>query len=133
MKTIAIMIAAILVLSGCATTPDDRLRLPVMYGTLKLIENSEDVTAAGVLRYTDRARELINLNAEIDVRYIAEQLLAELMHEQLSPADRFLVQALIEQIDTEFTSLKLRVPDSALTLLDVVVWIEQAAKMSGGN
>jgi hypothetical protein len=109
------------------------MRLPIQYATLKIIEQSDDITADGVLRYVYRARELANLAVEINVQAIVKELMAELLDEKLSPADQFLVQALIQQIDYEITNLRLVRPESTLTILDVLVWVEQAAIMSGGR
>jgi hypothetical protein len=113
--------------------PSDRIRLPVTFGTMKTIENSSRVTADGVLKYVDHARATLDLNITISARELAAELLAQLLGEDLSDADRFLVQELINGIAIEVDEYNLRVPDEAIALHRVLDWVEQGAIMKGGR
>jgi hypothetical protein len=115
------------------SAPSDRLRLPIMYGTMKAIENSENVTGNGVLAYVGTARTLIEQDVTITAKDLARELIALLLTEDLSPADRFLVNELVNTIAGEVDRFNFRTPDEAVGLLTVLDWIEVAAIMAEGR
>lgn len=126
-----LLLAATLVVAGCnSLTEQDRMRLPTQYATMKVIEQSDDITAEGVLRYTELARMIVASDVEINAQALVQEILEALDAEKLSPSDRFLVVSLVQQIEIEAQSLNLIQPDTRLSLLEVIGWIEQAARMA---
>lgn len=131
---LVLMVALLLLMVSCAgLTEADRARLPIQYGTMKVIGQSDAVTADGVIRYTTLARELIDRDVSINTTALASEIVQALGAERLSPTDLFLVTALVQQIEVEMQSLNLIQPDVRLSLLEVLGWIEQAARMSGSS
>lgn len=104
--------------------------IAVQYATAKTIESSDTITADGVLRYVELARGLVDDDAVLDPAKIADEILRAVDSESLSPSDRVLVQALVLQIQAQFTELDLLDPSTRVTLLVVLDWIEQAARLS---
>lgn len=126
-----LLLAATLVVAGCnSLTEQDRMRLPTQYATMKVIEQSDDITAEGVLRYTELARTIVARDVQINAQDLVQEILEALDAEKLSPSDRFLVVSLVQQIEIEAQSLNLIQPDTRLSLLEVIDWIEQAARMA---
>lgn len=129
-KSLAI-VAAVAMLAACGSlTEQDRMRLPTQYATMKVIEQSDDITAEGVLRYTELARMIVARDVQINAQSLVQEILEALDAEKLSPSDRFLVVSLVQQIEIEAQSLNLIQPDTRLSLLEVIDWIEQAARMA---
>jgi hypothetical protein len=121
-----------LLLASCATRPDNSglARIAVQFGTLKAIEQSESINAEGVLRYTAFARGLVENDVVLDPAKIATEILNAIDTENLSPSDRLLAQTLVLQIQVQFEELDLLDPSTRVTLLSVLEWIEQAARLS---
>lgn len=131
LHTLVIAVAAAWVAGCTSMTAEDSMRLPTQYATLKLIEQSGDVTATGVLRYVDLARTLVDQDITINAHALAAEILLALQAETLAPSDRFLIVALVQQIEIEAESLNLIRPDTRMSLLEILTWIEQAARMAG--
>lgn len=133
--TIILLILACLTITttlvSCSTTaPNTGLaQIAVQYATAKTLEQSDDITPDGVIRYVETARALVDQDTAIDPTRIAAELLRALDAEDLSPADRILAQALVLQIQAQFQELDLMDPATRLSLLTVLGWIEQAARM----
>lgn len=119
-----ILVACALSLTGCATSVSPAARLPVQFATMKVIESSDRITAEGVLRYVDLARSVVDR----DVVAVADVVLRELDAEGLSPADKLLAQAIILEIQARLQDTG--TGDSTLSLLEVLSWVEAAARLS---
>lgn len=133
--TVILLILACLtiasMLTSCATPEKNNglAQIATQYATLKVLEEANDITPNGVIRYVETARALVDQDTAIDPTRIAAELLRALDAEDLSPADRILAQALVLQIQAQFQELDLMDPATRLSLLTVLGWIEQAARM----
>lgn len=105
-------------------------QIAVQYATAKVIEQSDAITPEGVIAYVELARTIAGDDVALDPAKIAEQILQALDAQALSPADRVLASALVMQIQAQFTELDLLDPTTRVTLLAVLDWIEQAARLS---
>jgi hypothetical protein len=131
-------IAAVLLVlcTSCGTLssgPSDSVRLVVIFGTMKTIEESERISADGVLRYVDYAREAINLNLAISATDLALEMINRLVGENMSDADRFLVSELTQNIAGMVEDYNVKLPETPIAVSQVVDWFEQAALMKGGR
>lgn len=111
--------------------PSDALYIPVVYGTMKAIENSDSITAEDVLAWTDRARTIIEVDVDIAAKELATRLVEELLPPDISPADRFLVEELMKWIPDALNNYNIRNPNEPVAIATVLDWIEGAARMSG--
>lgn len=123
------MAALAVFMTSCATLSDiDTRKLAVQYGTLKLIEQSGNVTAQGVLDATSKVRETIQADASVDLT----ELIAGIDTSGLSPSDQLLVSALSEQIRYAVIDLP-DIESRAERLLTVLDIVDAAARIAGGQ
>lgn len=126
------LLAVVFGLVGCATPSQTGLaQIATQYAVAKTIEESDTITSDGVIRYVELARDLIDQDVVLDPAKVADSILNELEGTHLSPADRVLAVALVMQIQAQFEELDLLDPPTRVTLLQVLGWIEQAARLSG--
>lgn len=124
-----------LMLGACSsikldTAPSDHLYVPVVYGTMKVIEERDEITADGVLRYVAYARTIIEQDLTVSAQQLAADLITQLLTEDLSPADKFLVQSLIERISIEVDERNARTPDDVVALAVILDWVETGARLA---
>jgi 5-formaminoimidazole-4-carboxamide-1-beta-D-ribofuranosyl 5'-monophosphate synthetase len=127
-------VAACLLLSACTalTDRDARLRLAVSYATGKLIEQSSSITGPGVIGAVQNARAIVETDELVTVIDISAQIRAALNLDELGPADRMLVDALLLEVEREF-EIRLGTGfighDDKLAILTFLDWVEFAALM----
>lgn len=133
---IALMLMAVLALTaGCAALQerDTGAQLTVQYATLKVIEQSDDVTAEGVIEHVQRARALVDEDPDVTLGQLAEEVRSEIPWSRLSLADRMLLDAVLLEAEER---LRQRIGDGLLdedARVAVTVlfdWIERAASMA---
>jgi len=132
-KHLPVLLAACLVftLQACKSIDDSSAAMiAVEFATLKVIEESESITAEGVLRYVEFARGLINADTTINSARLAEEILQALQRENLSNADRFLVIALVQQIEINMASSGLLDEERRYRLHQILDWVEIGAWMA---
>lgn len=125
---IGILSLIIFLVQGCAGISElSTARLPIQYATIKVIQDSEGITSSGVVRYVSHARALIDRDVQINAKYISAEIVDALQSEELSPADQFLAEQLILQIEIQLEDLNLLDNSVRLSLLDILDWVEEAA------
>lgn len=123
-------------LSACSTlqSNDTTTKLAVQYGTMKIIEQSDAVTADGVLRAVSKAREAAN--EEVRIIDVRERVLAAIDIQDFSPADQLLITTLVDQVQAELAmsvTNGLLSEDDMVRLETLLGWVEDAAIMAGGE
>lgn len=112
-------------LTACATFEgggnDTTNRLVVQYATLKLIEQSDTVTAATIIEHVDRAQELLDSEQVVSL----DTLIARVDLTGLDPSDRLLVSALFANIES--AAIETPESDRLVRLREVTEWVRQAA------
>lgn len=121
-------------LSGCSLLQDRdaRLQLAVSYATGKLIEQSSDITGERVAAAVVRARAIVEADELVTVIDLTARIRSTLDLEQLGPADRMLVDALLAEVQREFTfrlGAGMLKPEDRLAILTFLNWVELAALM----
>lgn len=129
----ALCAALILCLAGCTSIESDdaTARLTTQYATLRLIEQSSDITASGVIAHVERVRAIVQHDSLVSTAALVEQVMAGINTESLAPSDRLLLLALIEYAAAHLEEVSLVSDDRMLSVLTLLTWIEQAARMAG--
>lgn len=136
MKSIIVVIA--LSVAGCATISEnvDSLRVPIVYGTLKVIERDNDINASDVQDAVTRVESVINNNSIITSN-IKEEALKAINFNSLSAADQFLVSEVLTNvemtIEREIELGNLVQEDVRIRIQEFVDYIEYAAILSTSN
>lgn len=136
MKSIIVVIA--LSVAGCATISEnvDSLRVPIVYGTLKVIERDNDISASDVQDAVTRVESVINNNSIITSN-IKEEALKAINFNSLSAADQFLVSEVLTNvemtIEREIELGNLVQEDVRIRIQEFVDYIEYAAILSTSN
>ena len=110
-------------LVGCATfngDSPDTARIATQYAVLKLIEQSDDITAADVVERVDRAQALLDSEQIVSLETLVERVDVS----GLEPSDRLLVMTLFGRI--EEASIDTPESDRAVRLREITEWIRQA-------
>lgn len=104
MKWLAPLVAALAIgLAGCSTTGemDERGDLVVTYAVMKLIEQSDDIAPGDVIATVDRVRAVVDTTAVVGADDLHTLVMEQIDLSGLSPADQFLVQHIIREIQRE--------------------------------
>lgn len=90
-----------LTLSACASlsTPDDKLQLPIMYGTLKVIERDNGVSSEDVLKIANSLQSIIDSEDVISSSLIKEYIHSQEGYQNLSVSDRFLIDTIFASVE----------------------------------
>lgn len=133
--------AALMVsLSACSSlsatlgiTENDSLELPVVYGTLKVIERDNGVNQGDVMEVTEKLKNVINKSDVIQADVIASYVQSLEQWEDLTPADRYLLSTLLtsveETIESRLEEQEILPEDVREEVLTIIGWIENAAVM----
>ena len=127
MKPLLIALTFLLI-SGCATLgQSDSQRILWQYATVKLIQDSDSVTSAGVIERVEMIRALSDAKVEITPEHMVNQVLRSLG--DIKPAERLLIVELLNGLQGYV--LEVEAPAERAQRLDVVLnWVEQAARIS---
>lgn len=123
-------------LAGCSLLQDRdaRLQLAVSYATGKLIEQSSDITGDRVAAAVVRARAIVEADELVTVIDLTARIRSTLDLDQLGPADKMLVDALLAEVQREFTfrlGAGMLKPEDRLAILTFLDWVELAALLYG--
>lgn len=139
MKTISLLLASLLLLSGCATTggnvaSQDKqpiAKIAVTYATMKVIENNPEY-AARIIAIAEGVKLVTAGDTVNTVALLNAYIKAQVDWTKLSPADAMMIQMLLGEVGTQ---LEQRLGAGTFTGANVLVvsqvagWIEDAAKM----
>jgi hypothetical protein len=128
------IIAGAIAMSGCSTLGNGRIDAPdgsqlvVQYATLKLIEQSADVTGGAVIDRVERLRAYVTADSLVELAELRAQAHGVVAWDSLAPSDRLLVRALFGAIESqaEGAADSKALEAEMLTLLD---WVEDAASV----
>lgn len=131
MKTI-ITITLVTLLTGCVAISGESARLPIQYGTLKVV--SEGIaTPQEITDHVTRLREVVDTDESITIAALERQLLMRIKWERMAPEDEFLVRELVRQVSR---TLDNSLPDSYVSdqrrvqINTVLDWITDATRYS---
>jgi hypothetical protein len=133
---IAVVFLTLSVIAGCAmlAKQDARLELATQYATLKVIAETE-VTAEQVQERVQAVRRIIETDAQVTVRNMAQQVRQSIGWDSLDVADQLLLDAVLMEAESKLAEI---VGDGVLddqgkvavgVLLD---WIVDATAIVGG-
>lgn len=113
-------------LAGCGTLSSNpgAAQVPVQYATLKVIQQSEDVTKADVIEHVQRARSVLQSSESVSV----DSLVSEVDLSGLAPEDRLLINALLSQIEYAASDVDVVGEERRVRIMTLLNWIEQAAR-----
>lgn len=135
MKILIVVLFALL-MTGCATLQngDYRAQLPVQYATMKLIEESDSINSEGVIAAVNRTRSLMEVDAELELGFLADNVRSSIDWQSLAPSDRLLINALISEIEAALDrryDIEGQLPEDAKIRLSTLLdYIEEAAHMT---
>lgn len=133
---LAITLSGCAVLGGAVDKAKENPRaaqLTVQYATVKVIENSGDITREDVLKRVSEARELVEGGPEVTLQRLAEEVRNNINWERLDSADQLLLNAVLAEAEAR---LRERIGEGIIeaedrvALLTLFDWIEQAAVLA---
>jgi hypothetical protein len=139
-----LLIAWMVLLTGCAfLTSAQRVidqenfaaKTGVQYGTLKLISQSSDVTAEGVLSVAARLKGAVEDDPTVTLAMLAEEAGKHIPWDKFDLADRILIINLMDFIEAYLAELVgdgILEDDAKATVINLLRWIEEAAKLAEG-
>ena len=134
MNKIYALVLSMFLLSGCALIQDEdrRLQLTVQYTTMKVIENSDDISAQRVVENVRRVRGVLDVQSEVTVTRLMEEVRGNVRWDRLDAADQLLLSAVLEEVEKEMLD---RVGEGVVEEEDKIVlrtlldWVEGAARL----
>ena len=134
MNKIYALLLSMFLLSGCALIQDEdrRLQLTVQYTTMKVIENSSDISAERVVENVQRVRAVLDVQSEVTVTRLMEEVRGNVRWDRLDAADQLLLSAVLEEVEKEMMD---RVGEGVVEEEDKIVlrtlldWVEGAARL----
>lgn len=130
-----IMICLALVMTGCAAleSVSSGSRVPVQYATLKVIEDSSTITGRDVLMHTQRVRQLVSGNAELNLSSLLESTVERINLDSFDASDRLLLMILLNNIEQALSDVHPDMPpdQQRIRLFTLLDWIDQAARLAG--
>lgn len=103
MKTLitTVLLSLTLLISGCANLSlgEDRLQLPVTYGTLKVIERDNDIDAEEIITVISKLESFVNSQIEVNASDIRSYVVTLNEWEDLPASDKFLVSAIFQSVE----------------------------------
>lgn len=128
-----LLLAAVLGLSGCATTPQDRstiARVAVTYATCKVIENNPD-HGPRILVISQAVRQVAGGESFNTVALLDTFIRSQIKWERLSAADTLLAHVLLDEVKRQLTAKVgsgVLTSDKLLVVSEVAGWIEDAVR-----
>lgn len=122
-----ITILALILLVGCESLSS--AKLPIQYATVRYIEESS-TPAQAIIDHVERARLLLDRDSDVTAERLADEILGAIDTGQLTPSERILLTALIAGAQDAIRETQLIEPDTRLSILLVLGWIEQAARLA---
>lgn len=124
----ATLLSLTLIMAGCAALTSDQGTFVVQYATIKLIEQSDEVSAQNVLDTTNKVRGIVEENEELTMSSLASGFRQRVDISSLQPSDQLLVSAIIsriqstvsERLDTNKSFFGIEQTTTILQLLDDV-------------
>lgn len=120
------------VFQACSTGGLEKsaLAMPaIQYGTIKLIQESDGVTAADVRDFVGTVRAIVNEDSQVDVTALFTEVRKLVDFTQLDAADEVLVNALLCQAQDFVDGIDLLDEARLVAIGTILGWVEEAAKM----
>lgn len=125
---VVLMAIVLLFMVGCSSLGNNA-QLPIQFATLKYIEQT-GTEAQTVIDHVERIRALVDRDSTVTPDQIAAQILDAVDTRQLTPSETLLLTALITSAQDAIQEVNLIEPDTRLSILQVLGWVEAAARMA---
>lgn len=132
-KLVCAVIIAILV-AGCSTLKSAGSNdLLVQYSTMKLIEQSDEVSAEGVIEATTKARLVISDSGrKVTIDKLKADIADQINFDLLAPGDRLLISTIVDRVQKNYEEERGDVevlPDEVkVSVNEFLDQVEQAAR-----
>ncbi len=128
------LVCLMLLMTGCAAVElqESSARVPVQYATLKVIEDSDSIAARDVLQHTERVRQVVVNDAEINVTQLVDNTIELIGIDSFEASDRLLLLILFNNIQQAVNDVRPGMPlqEQRVRLLTLLDWIDQAARLA---
>ncbi len=128
------LVCLMLLMTGCAAVDlqESSARVPVQYATLKVIEDSDSIAARDVLQHTERVRQVVVNDAEINVTQLVDNTINLIGIDSFEASDRMLLLILFNNIQQAVIDVRPDMPlgEQKIRLLTLLDWIDQAARLA---
>lgn len=128
------LVCLMLLMTGCAAVDlqESSARVPVQYATLKVIEDSDSIAARDVLQHTERVRQVVVNDAEINVIQLVDNTIDLIDIDSFEASDRLLLLILFNNIQQAVIDVRPDMPlgEQKIRLLTLLDWIDQAARLA---
>jgi len=135
MKNILLALLIVFVFAGCQTLSNVSSNdLVVQYATMKVIEESDEITSADVRETVEKARSVLEADVTVAIDDFKAQVAEQIGWSELAPSDKLLITAIVDEVQVslekqyEVDVLSDEVVIEIERFLDLV---EQAAILSG--
>lgn len=135
MKKLLIAALTVILIAGCTTFQNVGSNdLLVQYSTLKLIEQSDDVTSQGVIDAVEKARGVLDATeVEVSFAKLKERVAQEIEFSEMAPSDRLLIQAVVNEVEADYVKTyqtDVLSEEVKVTISQFLDLVEQAARLS---
>ena len=135
MKNILLALLIVFVFAGCQTLSNVSSNdLVVQYATMKVIEESDEISSNDVQDTVAKARAVLNAETTVSIDKFKAELAEQIGWSELAPSDKLLITAIVDEVQVsiekqyEVDVLSDEVVIEIERFLDLV---EQAAILSG--
>lgn len=122
-----------LMMTACAAVDvsGGSARVPVQFATLKAIEESNSFTARDVLNHTERVRQIVATDAELNITALIQSTIEQVGLERFDASDRLLLMILFNNIEQAVADVRPDMPlnERQVRLLMLLDWIDDAARL----
>lgn len=128
------LVCLMMLMTGCAAVDlqESSARVPVQYATLKVIEDSDSIAARDVLQHTERVRQVVVNDAEINISQLVDNTIDLIGIDSFEASDRLLLMILFNNIQQAVIDVRPDMPlqEQRVRLLTLLDWIDQAARLA---
>lgn len=135
MKTILAAILMAFVLVGCQTLSNVSSNdLVVQYSTMKVIEESEEISSQDVLDTVAKAREVLDADTSVSIDNFKLKVAEQIGWADLAPSDKLLISAIVDEVQVSLEKqyeVDVLSDEVVIRLEQFLDMVEQAARLTG--
>lgn len=130
-QSLVAMVLLVLAVHACTgISSQDAREVSVTYGTLQLIQYSDDISGARVIEHVQRLQLLVDDDRQASVETLASELREHIDWDSLSTADQYLLDRLITRVSRSLEDLDLIGEERRFRIHEVLDWVHTAAIIS---
>ena len=135
MKNILLALLIVFVFAGCQTLSNVSSNdLVVQYATMKVIEESDEITSADVRETVEKARSVLEADVTVAIDDFKAQVAEQIGWSELAPSDKLLITAIVDEVQVSLEKqyeVDVLSDEVVIRIEQFLDMVEQAAILSG--